>query len=128
MWTRDKGQARLSPSEKAAIGAACQSFIDTVLKPRFLPTITPTQFNYPIDIGWKWHGAKYRFVQRYRSGFDDNQGEEFDAPFVRLDWLGPNRFDVQWHRHTGQWWRLYQDLTLKDALDAIITDGHLHPL
>jgi hypothetical protein len=32
------------------------------LKPRFLPTIRPTQFNYPIDILGKWHGNHYRFV------------------------------------------------------------------
>jgi hypothetical protein len=27
--------------------------------PRFLPTINPTQFNYPIDIRGKWHGTSY---------------------------------------------------------------------
>lgn len=118
----------LSAAEKAAITGACQEFIDTVLKPRFLPTVTPTPFNYPVDIQAKWHGSKYRFLQRYRSGFDDNRGEEFDAPFARLDWIRTDRFDVQWHRHTGQWHRVYQNLSLKAALDAIINDGILHPL
>ena len=98
-----------------------------MLKPRFLPTIRPTQFNYPVDIQGKWQGNKYRFVQRYRSGFNDNRGEEFDAPFVRLDWLGPDCFDVQWHRHTGQWWRVHQNLTLQAALNAMISNGGLHP-
>ena len=36
---------------------------------------------------------RYRFIQRYRSGFPDNLGEEFDAPFARLDWIGHGRFD-----------------------------------
>lgn len=40
----------LSTAEKAGITATCQAFIDTMLKPRFLPAVTPTQFNYPIDI------------------------------------------------------------------------------
>ena len=118
----------LSPSEKSAITTTCQTFIDTTLKPRFLPRIMPTQFNYPVDIQGKWHGSKYRFLKRYRSGFDDNRGEEFDSPFARLDWTAPNRFDVQWHRHTGQWWRLYQGLTLNAALDAIISNEVLRPL
>jgi hypothetical protein len=48
----------LSDLEKAAISVACQRFIDKVLKPRFLPTIRPTQFNYPIDILGKWHGNR----------------------------------------------------------------------
>ena len=70
----------LSDLEKAAITVACQRFIDEVLKPRFLPTIRPTQFNYPIDILGKWHGNRYRFVQRYRSDQRQALAEEFDAP------------------------------------------------
>jgi len=118
----------LPATEKAAITVKCQVFIDTVLKPRFLPVVTQTQFNYPVDIQGKWHGNKYRFLQRYRSGFDDNRGEEFDAPFTRLDWVGPDKFDVQWHRHTGQWFRIYPRLSLNDALAAIETNGILHPV
>ena len=56
-------------AEKSAVTAACQHLIDDFLKPRFLPAIRPTQFNYPVDILGKWHGTKYRFIQRYRSGF-----------------------------------------------------------
>ena len=108
----------LSAAEKSAVMAACQHLIDDFLKPRFLPTIQPTQFNYPVDILGKWHGTKYRFIQRYRSGFPENLGEEFDAPFARLDWISRNRFDLQWHRHTGEWFRLHRGLTLVEAIDT----------
>jgi len=66
-------------AEKAIIIGACQHFIDTVLKPKYLPTIRPTPFNYPVDIIGKWHGGRYRFIQRYRSGYPENLGEEFDS-------------------------------------------------
>ena len=115
-------------AEKARISAACQRFIDEVLKPKFLPTIRPTPFNYPVDIQGKWQGHRHRFIQRYRSGYPDNLGEEFDAPFARLDWMGPDRFDIQWHRHTGAWFRLHRGKTLTEALKILETDGHLHPL
>jgi hypothetical protein len=70
----------LSNPEKVVITVTCQRFIDEVLKPRFLPAIHPTQFNYPIDILLgKWHGNRYRFVQRNRSGQPETLGEEFDA-------------------------------------------------
>jgi hypothetical protein len=98
------------------------------LKPRFLPTIRPTQFNYPVDILGKWQGNRYRFVQRYRSGFPENLGEEFDGPFARLDWVSRDRFDIQWHRHTGTWFCLYRGLSLAEALKTLETDGLLHPL
>ncbi len=94
----------------------------------FLPTIRPTQFNYPVDILGKWHGTKYRFIQRYRSGFPENLGEEFDAPFARLDWISRNRFDIQWHRHTGEWFCLHRGLTLAEAINTLRSEGLFHPL
>jgi hypothetical protein len=39
-----------------------------------------------------------------------------------------NRFNVMWHRHTGQWWRLHGDVSLAEALRLIATDELLGPL
>ena len=63
----------------------CRRFITEILKPRFLPEIRPTRFNYPVDILGKWRDCKYGFITRYRSGFPDNAGEEFEVSFTRLD-------------------------------------------
>ena len=123
--TRSRG---LSPADKSAVTTACEQLIDAYLKPRFLPTIQPTQFNYPVDILGKWHGTKYRFAQRYRSGFPENLGEEFDAPFARFDWISRDRFNIQWHRHTGEWFCLHRGLTLAQAIDTLKSDELLHPL
>ena len=96
-WVRVRA---LTTEEKAAIAAACERFIGATLKPRFLPEVRPTQFNYPIDIFGKWRGSKYSFITRYRSGFPDNLGEEFDSAFTRLDHVeessreSPIRLDV----------------------------------
>lgn len=128
-WVRVKA---LAAAEKAAIGAVCERFIGEKLKPRFLPGIIPSRFNCPIDIPGKWRGNKYSFIARYRSGFPDNFGEEFDSTFTRLDhveeYLGEARFDVMWHRHTGQWYRLHSSVTLDDALHLIETVPLLQPL
>ena len=123
-----KPSAGFSEAERVRVTAACERFIDEFLKPRFLPSIRPTEFNYPVDILGKWHGAKYRFIQRYRSGFPENLGEEFDAPFARLDWISPDRFDIQGHRHTGEWFRLHRGLTLVEAIESLGSDGILHPV
>jgi hypothetical protein len=117
-----------SAAEKAAVAAACEALIRDKIKPRFLPKIVPTEFNYPIDIYGAWHGGRYRFIQRYRSGFPENQGEEFESAYARIDYMGPGRFDVYWHRHTGQWCRLFQGMTLAEALSEIETNGVLYPL
>jgi hypothetical protein len=129
MWTARK--ARRTPprdAEKKAIITACEAFVRDILKPRFLPEIRPTRFNYVVDIRGAWAGGRYRFLQRYRSGMADNLGEEFDAPFARIDHMGRDRFDIYWMRHTGKWWRLYTGVTLAEALHILETDGILHPL
>jgi hypothetical protein len=115
-------------AEKQMIVAACEAFIVDVLKPRFLPQITPTEWNYVIAIHGAWAAGRYRFMQRYRSGMEHNRGEEFDAPFARIDRMGPDRFDIYFMRHTGKWWRLHADVTLVEALRILETDGVLHPV
>ena len=127
-WVRVKA---LDAAEKAAITARSERFISETLKPRFPRTVTPTQFNDPVDIFGKWRGAKYSFITRYRLGFADNAGEEFDSAFTRLDYLEDclteTRFDVMWHRHTGQWFRVFASVTLEEALGLIESEGVLWP-
>ena len=104
--------------EKEMIVSACETFIAEVLKPRFLPQIRPTEWNYVIDIHGAWaagaiplhaalpigHGAQSRVRNSTRH-----------SP-VSTAW-GPDRFDIYWMRHTGKWWRLYVGVTLAEALE-----------
>jgi len=129
VWMRVK---TLSTAEKAAVAERCSRFIADTLKPRFLPEIRPTKFNYPVDLFGKWRGNKYSFVTRYRSGHPENIGEEFDSPFTRLDHVeervSETRFDVMWHRHTGQWLLLHRSVPLEEALRLIQSEELLWPL
>lgn len=129
VWVRVKA---LTTQERAAVATACERFIAETLKPRVLPEVRPTSFNYPIDIVGKWRGSKYSFITRYRSGFPENLGEEFDSAFTRLDHveehLSDLRFHVMWHRHTGQWFRLHALVTLDEALRVMASEEQLWPL
>jgi hypothetical protein len=129
-WARATRGARPEPptdTEKQAIVAACEAFIRDVLKPRFLPGVRPTEWNYVVDIRGAWAAGRYRFMQRYRSGMEQNRGEEFDAPFARIDRIGRDCFDIYWMRHTGKWWNLYTGVSLAEALHILETDGVLFP-
>lgn len=127
-WSPGKGRPPVDDLEQHRIVTACEAFIREVLKPRFLPRITPTEWNYVVDIRGAWAGGRYRFIQRYRSGHAENLGEEFDSPFARIDRVGRDRFDIYWMRHTGKWWRLHEGKTLVEALRILETDGILHPV
>lgn len=116
-WVRVRSQVGQKPPEpeKAAITAACERFLADA-------------FNYPVAILGKWHGNKYRFLQRFRCDDPDALEPEFDAPFARLEYVGRDCFDVSWYRHTGEWWCLHRSVSLSEALRLIETDGHLHPV
>ena len=83
--------AKPSEAAKSAIVEACEAFIRDVLKPRFLAEIRPTEFNYCVDIFGEWRAGRYRFVQRYRSDAPNRIEDEFDAPLVRIDYMGPDQ-------------------------------------
>jgi hypothetical protein len=128
VWAPKRIRVLPSEDEKAKIIAACDKFVAEALKPRFLPEGRPRGFNDPIDIYGKWHGGRYRFIERFRSDSPEAIEPEFEHAFARLDYVSPDRFDVMWHRHTGQWWRLYHLVSLTEALRSIEQDGHLHPI
>jgi hypothetical protein len=90
-----------------------------VIRPRFLPEIRRTEFNYPIAIYGKWHANKYRFLTRFRSDDPGSGEQEFDAPFARLDSVSRDYFDLSWHRHTGEWVRMFERVSLAEALHLI---------
>jgi hypothetical protein len=82
-WIRTTRAPRPAPAdevEKRAIISACETFIREVLRPRFLPEIRPTEWNYVVDIHGAWAAGRYRFMQRYRSGMEHNRGEESMHP------------------------------------------------
>ncbi len=121
----------LTKDEKLLIALRCETFITEQLAPRFLPEIRPTEWNYPIALHGKWRGSKYSFFICYRSGWEDNAGEEFESAWVRLDHdeecLTETRFHIMWHRHTGQWYPYHASATLDEALRMIETDPVLQP-
>ena len=129
-WTYRPGRSSTAvpDSEKASVTIACETFIAEVLRPRFLPEIKPTEFNYPIALTGKWHANKYRFIQRFRCNPPHTIQPEFDAPFARIEYVSRDRFHVSYHRHTGEWFCLCRSLSLKEALEEIETNPLLHPV
>src|SRR5262249_32303350 len=43
-------------------------------------------------------------ITRYRSDQPDSFTCEFEAPFARLEYVSRDRFDLSYHRHTGEWY------------------------
>ena len=128
-WQRVKA---LTQEERATVVAACDRLIAVTLKPRYLPIIRVAAFNYPVDILGKMRGDRYSFITRYRSGFPESAGEEFSVAFARLDHIAEitdeMRFNLIWHRHTGQWFKRHASVNFEEALHLMETDELMHPV
>jgi hypothetical protein len=68
-------------------------------------------------------------VQFPREGDNDPASltAEFDAPFARLDYVSRDRFDLMWHRHTGEWHCVSERLSLTEALHQIESEPYFQP-
>ena len=127
-WGPSKAAPDAVPAElKAVATAECERLVSQVFRPQYLTEIRVTEFNYPVSIDGKWRGRSFTFSTRYRSGFDDNRGEEFDAPFSRIEYAGGGLWNVGWFRHTGKWFTIERSLPLAAAIAVIETRGLLHP-
>jgi hypothetical protein len=114
VWARKRVRVFPSEIEKVKIIAACDKFVAEVLAPRFLPEVRSTEFNYPVALYGKWHGGRYRFIERFHSDSRDATEPEFEHAFTRLDYIAPDC--------------LYHSVSLTEALRHIEQNGHLHPL
>lgn len=127
MYVGSLAGGKPAAAEKTSIGNVCETFIATVLTPRHLPQSRPPGFNCPIALYGKWRGNQYRFITRYRTDDPSSTVAEFDAPFARLGYCRQDCFDLFWHRHTGEWFRLFRDLPLTEALHRIEHEPHFMP-
>jgi hypothetical protein len=102
--------------------------VEEVLKPQHIqPPPKDERFNYLVDIYTKWHQSYFYFCATYHSPGPNAISPSFETRFARLAFVGNNRFDLSYMRHTGQWWELYSGLTLNEALAAIRDEPHFTP-
>ena len=69
------------------------------------------------DIYTKWHGDSLILIAKRRGGrVLDKSAEDFETKSGRLMLVGVDLFDVSYFRHTGRWWTIQYDCSLKTAL------------
>jgi hypothetical protein len=105
---------------KAEVERKAEALVEEFLKPQFIkPPPNNLRWNCIIDIHSKWHRSFYYFIATYRSRGPTAIKPTFEAPFVRLEYIGNRRFNLAYMRHTGKWWEVYQSLTLGKCIKTI---------
>lgn len=65
--------------------------------------------------------------ERYPVGPESALSPTFESRYARPEHVGDGRFDLDYMRHTGKWWKVYRGLTLDEALTTIRDVGLIHP-
>lgn len=116
-------KSAIPESLKVQVDAKAKELVESVLKPRFIqpPTKKP-RFNYIIDVAAQWHGSSLFFISTYACPGPTAISPSFEAKFARMEFVGSDKFNLSFMRHTGKWVVLYECLSLNECLDAIRDD------
>ncbi len=76
-------------------------------------------FNYVVDVYTLWRGRYFYFCAKYRDPRENATQEYFEARTTRLEYVGAQRFNLAYMRHTGKWMEVFPALSLEECLETI---------
>ena len=113
---------------KEEVSVKSVELVEKYIKPEHVkPPPKKSDLNYLVDIYTKWRGRYFYFMAKYATPGPNRIAPFFDTGFARLEYAGDDRFHLAYFRHTGQWWQIYSNLILDEALDLIKNGGHFQP-
>ena len=86
------------------------------------------RFNYITDLYTKWHRQFFYFCATYTCPSPDALSPTFESCFTRIEYVGKNRFNLAYMRHTGKWWTTEFELTPEACFETIRANGFYHPI
>jgi hypothetical protein len=123
---RTKPQA--PDSIKLILKEKADEIIENILKPEHIkPPPTDNDFNYLVDIYSKWYRNYFYFCARYNCPSPNAISPSFETKFARMEYVGNERFNLSYMRHTEQWWEIYQELPMLECLKLIAEEPHFMP-
>ncbi|MFC1820890.1 hypothetical protein ACFLZG_07405 [Thermodesulfobacteriota bacterium] len=113
---------------KTQLKSKAVALIENVLKPKYIkPPPKDNDFNYLVDIFSKWHGLYFYFCSKYNCPRPRALSPSFEDKFARLEYVGPDKFNLAYKRHTGQWVEIFSGLSLEECFSEIEEGVHFAP-
>ena len=113
---------------KAEVEAKASTLIANVLKPEHVQERPESKrFNYIIDIGTKWHRKYFYFISTYACPWPQALSPTFKSKFARMEYVGNERFALDFPRQADKWIRVHDGLTVSQCLKAIRVDSRFTP-
>lgn len=129
MFAPRKAKTKPVPEQiKSALKSQADDFIASKLKPLHVAEDNEAkEFSYVTDISTRWRGSYFYFCATYQCVGVGCISPTFETKFARMEYVGANRFNLSYMRHTGQWIEIFQDITVDDALQEILDQPFFCP-
>jgi hypothetical protein len=125
---KKKSETKNTDALKSKVKEKADSLIENVLKPKYIkPPPEDNDFNYIVDIFSKWHSSYFYFCSKYNCPSPNAMAPSFNSNFARLEYVGGNKFNLAYMRHTNKWFEINFDLSLEECLDEIENLPHFIP-
>ena len=102
--------------------------IENVIKPNHIsPPPTDHDFNYLVDVYSKWYRNYFYLCSTYNCPSPIEIAPSFDIKWARMEYVGEDKFNVSYMRHTEKWGEVYQEISMLDSLKAITEEPYFEP-
>ena len=119
--------SQVPDSIKRSISEKANEIIENDLKPEHIkPPPTDNDLNYLVDIYSKWYRNYFYFCAKYNCPSPNAISASFETKFARMEYVG-KKFNLSYMRHTGQWWEIYQGLSILESMKIITEELHFIP-
>jgi hypothetical protein len=116
---------KISNLVKDLVCQEANNLINNTLKPRYIKSELENDFsNQLFDISFKWRGSSLYFLAKYNCVGENAISPTFESKFARLVFVGDNKFNLSYMRHTDKWFELHFGLSSQECFNAIETQPY----
>jgi hypothetical protein len=126
-WAPDPKKVKMPIQLKIKTDFELTEFIEDVLRKKYIKRPPKDlEENYIVDLYTKRQSRYFYLCAKYHSRAKNRMFDYYEIRFARLEYTTAG-FNLAYMRHTGKWWPLYTDLSLKETLKIIATNGNFEP-
>ena len=97
------------------------NIVENIFKPKYIkPNTEGYTSNNIVDIYTKWYRNYFYFCVKYERP-SGSYPSSFESKFARFEYLGDDKFQYSYMRHTGQWWPTFT-MTIDECLEHVTTE------
>ncbi len=99
--------------------------IENKLKPMHIKEYPKNhEFNYIVDISYKWHQKYFYLIAKYCCPNPNAIQPFFECKFARMQYMGDDKFNLSYMRHTEKWFEIAENLTVDECLKSVAEDPY----